>query len=85
MRGALRKPLDQSSIPVSAGPELVPPAKAYPAENRGESIAERDANPFTTILIVAVVAFTLAFGFFSTVMMWVWFRNTGVNWMFQRS
>jgi hypothetical protein len=38
-----------------------------------------------TVLIVAIVAMTLAFTFYSTVMLWLWFRGTGVNWMFQHS
>lgn len=82
MSGAPRKPLTGISTPANAGPKLVTHGKTAPADNWGESIAERDPHPAMTVLIVAVIAFTLAFGFFSTVMMWVWFRNTGVDWMF---
>ena len=84
MRGAPRKLLQRSSTPAKVGPRLVTHEKTPPADNWGESIVERDPHPAMTVLIVAVIAFTLAFGFFSTVMMWVWFRNTGVDWMFSR-
>ena len=84
MRAAQRKPLTQSSTPATAGPQLVPPRETVSSEESIERTDREDPHPFVTVLSVAIVAGTLAFTFYSTVMLWVWFRGTGVNWMFQR-
>jgi hypothetical protein len=78
MRGAREKPLARE------GPQLVPPREPVPNFAAEERTDQEDSHPFVTVLLLAVVAFTLAFTFFSMIMMWVWFRNTGVDWMFQR-
>ena len=85
MRAAQAKPLTQSSTPATAGPQLVPPRETVPTEAPVEKTDREDPHPFVTVLIVAIVAMTLAFTFYSTVMLWLWFRGTGVNWMFQHS
>jgi hypothetical protein len=85
MRAARVKPLVPSSAPATAGPQLLPPRETVSTQASEEMTYREDPHPFFTVLIVAVIAFTLAFTFFSTVTMWVWFRNSGVDWMFQRS
>lgn len=85
MRVARVKPVGESSTQPALGPRLVPPRQKVPDQASMEWAEREDPHPFVTVLIVAVIAFTLAFTFFSTVIMWLWFRNTGVDWMFQRS
>jgi hypothetical protein len=84
MRGAREKPLAQSSTPPTEGLHLVPPREPLRNLAAEERTDQEDSHPFVTVLLLAVVAFTLAFTFFSTILMWVWFRNTGVDWMFSR-
>lgn len=84
MRAARVKPLREVSTSATPGPQLVPPRQKVPSETLAEKTAREDPHPFVTVLIVAIIAITLAFTLFSTIMMWVWFRNTGVGWMFQR-
>jgi hypothetical protein len=83
MRAAQTKPLAPSTAPAT-GPQLVPARKKDPTEASVEKTDRGSPPPFVTVVTVAVIAFTLAFTFFSSIMLWVWYRTTGVNWMFQR-
>lgn len=84
MGEAQRKPLVPSTTPATPGPQLVPARKKGLTEASVERADRETPPPFVVVVTVAVIAFTLAFSFYSSIMLWVWNRNTGVNWMFQR-
>ena len=81
MSAAWDKPTVPISKPSAKSPQLVPPRER--ARAPVEIVEAREPHPVITVLIFALVAFTLAFTFFSAVVMFVWFRDTGVNWLFQ--
>ncbi len=83
MSAAWDKPIVPTSKPAAKRPQLVPPHKEVPAP-AAAGIEAGELHPIITVLVVGVIAFTLAFAFFSTVVMWVLFRQTGVDWMFSR-
>lgn len=83
MRSERRRPVDQAPETARKGPQLVPQRQAIPAEEGVLAIETREAHPIVTILFAVTIAFTGAVTFFGSVVIWLFVRNTGVNWMFQ--
>lgn len=82
MSAAWDKPIVPIPKPAAKGPQLVPPRKEVPAQ-AAAGIETAEPHPMITVFIFALIAFTLAFTFFATIVMSLWFRDTGVNWLFQ--
>lgn len=83
MSAAQRNPLGPIRQPARKGPQLVWTGEAGPAKGPGEALERADPHPLAAAFIIGGIAATGAITFVGSILMWVWFRGTGVNWMFQ--
>ncbi len=81
MSAAHGNPLGPIPQPASKGPQLVRTGETVPQQTPAEAIARADPHPLAAAFIIALIAATVAFA--GSILTWVWFRDTGVNWMFQ--
>ncbi len=77
--GEPRVPLPK---PASVGPRLVRTREPVPARAVG-TVERLDPHPLAAAFVIAGIALIGAFTFVGSILMWVWFRDTGVNWLFQ--
>jgi hypothetical protein len=50
---------------------------------KDRSVESGGAHPFAAALLIGVFALTVACTFAGSIAMWLIFRDTGVNWLFQ--
>jgi hypothetical protein len=80
---AQRNPVGPIRQLASKGPQLVRTEETVPSKAPVEAIERADPHPLAAAFIIGGIAATGAITFAGSVLMWVWFRDTGVNWMFQ--
>ncbi len=81
MSAAHGNPLGPIPQPGSKVPRLVRTGETVPQQTPAEAITRADPHPLAAAFIIGVIALTGAVA--ATILMWIWFRDTGVNWMFQ--